>query len=300
MEAELVSVIMPAYNAERYIHMSIASVIQQSYKNVELVIVDDGSVDGTWEILERWAKAWPEKIRIFRRAENGGTAAALNDAIELARGAYICWLSADDLYCENMVESEVSFLKQNREFDAVFSRCSYIDENSHFVREVHYSKYAGFLEHGMEGIVMLLLHTNFWHGCTVLAKGECFKGGERFNVNYKASQDYDFWVRMAADYTIGCLDQVNVLSRIHGGQGSRTLNCNLDEVRVFFHLLYREDIMKKLCKKMGVQYCYENVKPFIEFRIKKYEGKEEELQAISEGLRTYMDMIVNGQIHFQN
>ena len=299
MEEELVSVIMPAYNAEKFIHMSIASVMQQSYQNVELVIVDDGSVDSTWQILERWEKAWPERVKIFKREQNGGTGAALNDAIELAEGEYICWLSADDLYCENMVESEVNFLKQNSQYDAVFSRCSYIDENSHFLRELNYDRYAGFFEEGMAGMIMLLLNSNLWHGCTVLAKAACFKCGEKFNVNYKASQDYDFWVRMAADYDIGYLDQANVLSRSHSGQGSRQMNCNADEICVFFNLLCREDIMKKLCRKMGVLYSYENIKPFIEFRAMKYEGKEEELQTMSEGLRTYMDMITTGRIHFE-
>ncbi len=57
--------------------------------------------------------------------------------------------------------------------------------------------------------------------------------------------------------------------------------------------------MKKLCRKMGVLYSYENIKPFIEFRAMKYEGKEEELQTMSEGLRTYMDMITTGRIHFE-
>ena len=89
MEKELVSVIMPAYNAEKYIYMSIESVMQQTYRNVELIIVDDGSQDSTLEIMRACVEKWPDKIRIFVREQNGGTAAALNDAIDGAGKLYL-------------------------------------------------------------------------------------------------------------------------------------------------------------------------------------------------------------------
>ena len=299
MNKELVSVIMPAYNAEKYIGMAIESVMKQTYRNAELVVVDDGSMDNTPEIIRRYANVWHDKIRLAVRKQNGGTAAALNDAIELAEGKYICWLSADDLYCENMVETEVSYLKQNKECDAVFSRCAYIDENNRFLWELRYDDYEEFFSMGMPGIIALLLRANLWHGCSLLSKAECFKLGERFNVAYKGSQDYDFWLRMAADYNIGYLDRVNVLSRSHSGQGSRKINCELDEIHVFFNLLYREDVMMKLYQKMNVEYCWENIIPYIEYRVGKYKGREEEMNAVSQSLQKYMNMIETGQIHFQ-
>ena len=299
MNKELVSVIMPAYNAEKFIGMAIESVMKQTYAKTELVIVDDASTDSTLVIMQQYADKWHDKIRISSREQNGGTAAALNDAIELAEGNYICWLSADDLYCENMVESEVDYLRQNKECDAVFSRCAYIDENSQFLSELSYTVYDEFFAMGMAGIIALLLRGNFWHGCTVLAKAECFKRRDRFNVNYRGAQDYDFWLRMAADYNIGYLDQVNVLSRMHSGQGSKRINCYLDEIYVFFDLLCREDIMIKLYQKMGAEYSYENIVPYIEYRIEKFAEREEELNAISQRLHKYMDMIEKGQLHFR-
>lgn len=300
MNNELVSVIMPAYNAEKYISMSIASVLEQTYKNVELVIVDDGSTDHTVEKVSACVNNWPDIIKLSIRKENGGTAAALNDAIELASGEYICWLSADDLYCSDMVESEVGFLKENRNYDAVFSKCAYIDENSEFLRELRYNS---LLEEGMKNmsvVVSTLMHGNFWHGCSVLAKAECFKREERFNLNYRASQDYDFWLRMAADFEIGYLSKINVLSREHGEQGSRKINCNLDEIRVFFNILYREDVIIKLFNKMGKKYSFENVKPYIQSRIERYRGMEEEMNIIQEELKRYSNLIQKGYIHFDS
>lgn len=296
---ELVSVIMPAYNAEKYIGMSIESVMKQTYGNVELVIVDDASTDSTLDIMRQYADKWNGKIRISAREQNGGTAAALNDAIELAQGEYICWLSADDLYCEDMVESEVGYLKQNENYDAVFSRCAYIDENGRFVSELQYSWCEELITAGAGAITALLLCGNFWHGCTVLARAECFKREERFNVAYKGAQDYDFWLRMAADYNIGYLDKVNVFSRNHSEQGSRKINCEVDAIDVFFNLLCREEIMMKLFRRIGAVYSYAHIVPYIEQWIRKFQGMEEEMNAISRGLSKYMGMMENGQIHFQ-
>lgn len=300
VKEELVSVIMPVYNTEKYVGMAMESVMHQTYKNVELVVVDDGSTDNTLDMIRQYADVWQGRIRFSAREKNGGTAAALNDAIELAEGDYICWLSADDFYCEDMVESEVDFLRRNTGCSAVFSRCAFIDENSRFLGEQDYTYNKDFIANGMEGIIARLLVGNFWNGCSVLAKAECFKKGERFNVAYKGAQDYDFWLRMAADYDIGYLDKVNVLSRVHGEQGSRKINCRVDEIDVFFHLLCREDLMLKLYQKMRIAYTYENILPYIKVRIERYRGMEVEMNAMSQGLKTYMNMVENGQIHFQS
>ncbi len=301
MNKELVSVIMPAYNAEKYISMSITSVLQQTYQYVELIIVDDGSTDNTAEIVLAYVNNWPDIIKLSCRIENGGTAAALNDAIELARGKYICWLSADDMYHSNMVETEVDYLKDNSKYDAVFSRCAYIDENNQLLSELTYSKvFEEEVDKNPKAIVSALLHGNFWHGCSVLAKAECFKRGERFNINYRSSQDYDFWLRMTADYEIGYLNKVNVLSREHAEQGSKKVNCNLEEIKVFFNMLYKENVIEKLLNKMDLQYSFKNISPYILSRIAKYQGMEEETEIIKGELENYTHLIENGCIHFNS
>ncbi len=300
MDEDIVTVIMPAYNAEKYIQMSIESVMLQTYPNVELVIVDDASTDSTPDIMRKCANIWHDRIRLFHREHNGGTAAALNDAIELASGRYICWLSADDLYCKDMVVSEINYLQQNPQYDAVFSRCALMNAAGQVYSTLSYDETEEFLEIGMPGVIILLLRQNFWHGCSLLAKAKCFKREDKFNVNFKAAQDYDFWLRMAADYDIGYLDKVNVLSRVHDEQGSKKMNCLADEIRVFFNTLRHEEVIMKLYKKMGIEYSYQNIKPFIENRVTRYTGRVEELNVLSTELKKYMDMIANGKIHFQN
>lgn len=297
---ELVSIIMPAYNAEKYIAMSIMSAIQQTHERIELIIVDDESKDNTRNIILGYANKYPDNIKFMFREKNGGTAAALNDAIELATGEYICWLSADDLYTEGMVESEIKWLKENGEYDAVFSRCVYIDESNNLLRELKYSEDFVAQINSASGVASSLLFGNFWHGCSVLAKAECFKREDRFNVDYKGAQDYDFWLRMAADYNIGYLDQVNVFSRRHSEQESKKINCNLDEIRVFFDLLQKEEIIMKLFNKIEIDYTFENIKPYIYHRIGKYQGLEEETRVVKEELQKYYDSMKNGLIHYTN
>lgn len=301
MNQELVSVIMPAYNAEKYIGMSITSVLQQTYKYVELIIVDDGSTDNTVEKVLAFANNWPDIINLSCRKENGGTAAALNDAIELARGKYICWLSADDMYCSEMVETEVDYLINNSNYDAVFSKCAYIDENNQLLGGQKYSEtFEEVVNKNPKIIVSSLLQENFWHGCSVLAKAECFKCGERFDINYRSCQDYDFWLRMTADYEIGYLNRVNVLSREHAEQGSKNINCNLEEIKVFFNMLYKEDVIEKLLNKMELKYSFENISPYILSRIIKYRGREEETEIVKGELEKYYNLIKNGCIHFSS
>lgn len=300
MKKDLVSIIMPAYNAEKYIAMSIMSAIQQTHERIELIIIDDESNDNTRNVILRYVNKYPDKIKCMFREKNGGTAAALNDAIELAKGNYICWLSADDLYTEDMVESELKWLEENSEYDAVFSRCAYIDENNSFMSELKYQEDFESQMGNMSAIVSALLYGNFWHGCSVLAKAECFKREDRFDVAYKGSQDYDFWLRMAANYKIGYLNQVNVFSRIHSEQGSKKINCNLDEIRVFFNLLQRENIITKLFDKMKISYTFENIRPYIQYRIDKYQGMDEEMDVVKVGLQKYYDSIKNGLIHYDN
>lgn len=301
MNQELVSVIMPAYNAEKYIGMSITSVLQQTYKYIELIIVDDGSTDNTVGKVLTYANNWPDIINLSCRKENGGTAAALNDAIELARGKYICWLSADDMYCSEMIETEVDYLINSSNYDAVFSRCAYVDENNQLLGELKYSEtFEEEANKSQKIIVSSLLHGNFWHGCSVLAKAECFKCGERFNINYRSSQDYDFWLRMTADYEIGYLNRVNVLSREHAEQGSKKINCNLEEIKVFFNMLYKEDVIEKLLNKMELKYSFKNINPYILSRIVKYREMEEETEIIKGELEKYYNLIKNGCIHFSS
>lgn len=117
---DLVSIIVPVYNAAQYIRETIESVLGQSYCEWELLLVDDGSKDASCKIMEEYAKK-DERIRVIRK-ENEGAAKARNTGVEMANGKYIAYLDADDLWTSDKLEKEVAFAKEN---DAAFCFTGY-------------------------------------------------------------------------------------------------------------------------------------------------------------------------------
>lgn len=102
----LVSILIPVYNAEKFVSNTIESALRQTYTNTEIVIVDDGSTDSSWEIIEYYREKYPQLIKSFRQ-ENKGACAARNKALKESSGDYIQWLDADDILDENKILSQL-------------------------------------------------------------------------------------------------------------------------------------------------------------------------------------------------
>ena len=118
---ELISIVMPAYNAAQYIEQSIESVLKQSYTNWELIIVDDCSVDDTYKIVGKLCIN-EERIKLFRMNENSGVAMARNFAISMSRGKYIAFLDSDDLWLPDKLEKQLNLMQEKK---AVISYTAY-------------------------------------------------------------------------------------------------------------------------------------------------------------------------------
>lgn len=113
IEEELCSVIMPAYNSEKYIDEAIESVIRQTYKNWELIIVNDASTDDTEKIIKSYQEK-DKRIKLISLAENQGVANARNMAIQIAEGRYIAFLDADDYWEKEKLQEQIKFMKKNK------------------------------------------------------------------------------------------------------------------------------------------------------------------------------------------
>ena len=118
---ELISIVMPAYNAAQYIEQSIESVLKQSYTNWELIIVADCSIDDTYKIVEKLCIT-EERIKLFRMNENSGVAMARNFAISMSRGKYIAFLDSDDLWLPDKLEKQLNLMQEKK---AVISYTAY-------------------------------------------------------------------------------------------------------------------------------------------------------------------------------
>ena len=125
MNNGLVSIIMPSYNTANYIGESINSVINQSYKNWELIIVDDCSTDNTDEVIKDFLK--DSRIKYLKNKENSGAAISRNKALRMAKGEWIAFLDSDDLWNHKKLEKQIKFMEQNK-YNFSYTKYREIDE----------------------------------------------------------------------------------------------------------------------------------------------------------------------------
>lgn len=209
------SIVIPVYNGSNYLREAVDSALNQTYRNIEVIVVNDGSNDSgkTKEI----AKSYGKRIRYFYK-ENGGVASALNLGIRNMKGEYFSWLSHDDVYYPSKIEEQIKYLRDiNRDDIIIYSDFELIDTNSKFIKDVR----LGEIE--PKKIIAALLYESFMHGCTLLIPRKCFQDEMLFNENLRSTQDYDLWFRLSMNYNFVHLDKVLIKSRQHSGQGIRTL-----------------------------------------------------------------------------
>jgi glycosyltransferase involved in cell wall biosynthesis/SAM-dependent methyltransferase len=209
-----VSLIIPVYNGADYLRDAIRSAMAQTYENIEIIVVDDGSRDSG--ATESIAREFADSIRFMQR-ENGGVAAALNTAIDAMTGDYFSWLSHDDVYATDKVEQEMEAMLR---LDAGKGQT------------VIYSDYAVFsgspasaIDVRMQGVPpeafrYWLTIANVLHGCTLLIPRRAFLEVARFDESLRTTQDFDLWFRLAAHLRFRHLPKVLVYARSHAQQGS--------------------------------------------------------------------------------
>ena len=188
----LVSVIMPAYNAEKYITESIQSVQQQTHSNWELIIIDDGSTDNTKTLVLQFAKT-DTRIKYFFQ-QNGKQGRARNNGIRQASGNLIAFLDADDLWLPEKLEKQILFI-DSAKADIVFADVMVIDEKRKKLKDswgVQKKSYAG-----SAGIIAFLKE-NKMPLLTVLAKKESIQkvNGFKESDEIQYGEDYELWLKM--------------------------------------------------------------------------------------------------------
>lgn len=215
-----VSIVIPVYNGVNYMREAIDSALAQTYNNIEVIVVNDGSTDDTEKIV----LSYGSKIKYFYK-ENGGVASALNLAIEKSEGDYISWLSHDDVYYLNKIESQIKKLSELKEIDRMnsilMSNYSLINEKSQFISNQEFHK-----THDLEKLNYPLypLLKGLIHGCTLLIPKKCFVEVGYFDPKLKTTQDYDLWFKMFPKYKMIFMSEVLVKSRWHSEQGSKKIN----------------------------------------------------------------------------
>lgn len=126
-----ISIIMPAYNAGKYLRACLDSILSQDYTSYEVVILNDGSTDNTLEVAELYAKH-DARIQVYSNSTNKGISYTLNKAIGLARGKYICRMDADDVMTPSRLQSQIKFLQDNSDHILVGGQVSLVDAEGNF------------------------------------------------------------------------------------------------------------------------------------------------------------------------
>ena len=245
----LVSIVIPVYNGADFLSEAINSALAQTYDNIEILVVNDGSTDdGKTTII---AQSYGTKIRYFEK-ENGGVSTALNLGIREMKGAYFSWLSHDDLFADTKVEKQILFLKEQGKSCLIYSNYIYIDSNGK-----HLSLANGIKSRTNRNFTHLLLSDFPINGITTLIHKSILDEVGFFNEELKTSQDYDYWFRCSKKFTMVFFPQVVAYSRLHPNQGTRTNKLMKFEGDVLYTQIARYFFSTESSQKLRRQEIFE-------------------------------------------
>ncbi|MGE5474758.1 MAG: glycosyltransferase [Ignavibacteriales bacterium] len=260
-----VSIIIPVYNGSDYIREAIDSALAQSYKDIEVIVVNDGSDDAgkTEEICE----SYKDRILYFYKA-NGGVASALNFGIQQMTGDYFSWLSHDDVYYPEKIETQVNKLISIKTEDndvILYSDYELIDEQSKYlgIRRIPNIKSTA--------MCRALITGHPINGCTILIPKDCFKRVGMFNESLKTTQDYEMWFKLAKNFEFIHIPTILIKSRIHSKQGSKVMNIkHMEECNQYYIWALKEISVSKSSSLVKIFSSFFIAKAAIILKIKGY------------------------------
>lgn len=235
---DLVSVIIPTYNRANYLVESLDSVLAQTYRNLEVIVVNDGSTDETKTKLVPFL----DRISYFEKS-NGGKSSALNLGLKHISGDYVWVFDDDDVALPELVELHISVFESQPEVDFVYSGFAYFEgkDADNVIETVEATAHP-------EGEMLgQLLSGNFISGVSVVVRKRCYDRVGIYDERLIRAQDYDMWIRLArAGFKAGVIRQPLVRVRKHDGlRGSEEDRFETSELREK-HLEYHRIIMQKI------------------------------------------------------
>jgi len=195
----LVSVIIPAYNADKYLGEAIDSILSQTYKNIEVIIIDDASTDGTLKIIREY-QLKDERIRLYSNKKNVGIGANRARGIELAKGKYICWQDADDVSLLDRISNQVDYLDRHKSVGIVGGFIHFFDENGDSVIR-RYDEHDAALRNK-------IFRYNPVAQPASMARAEVYNEVGTYDSKYVVSEDLEMIFRIGVKYKFANIQKV--------------------------------------------------------------------------------------------
>lgn len=210
----LISVVMPAYNADKYIGYAIESILNQTYFNLELIIVEDGSTDDTDLIIRQYKDS---RIRVIKNSCNKGIAYSTNKGIEASRGKYIALMDDDDIAVEKRLEYQVDYLEHHQDIDILGGRSVQIDA---FNKEIRFENIP---RNNPDYIRAILLFNcmDFRNGTAMMRKDFIIKNKLRYEENCLGMQDFKFYIDSSKIGNISSIGNLLLKYRVHEGNETK-------------------------------------------------------------------------------
>lgn len=199
-----ISVLMPVFNSERYLKMAIDSILNQTFKDFELIIINDGSTDSSEEVILSYSDL---RIKYFKNIENIGLIATLNRGIDLCSSPLIARMDADDISLPERLQKQWTFLNEHPEVAMVGSDIQIIDENNRHVKTV--KKYCP--PHLIQSL--LFFKCAFVHPSVLIRKDILIEF--RYSADYIHAEDYFLWSQIVFKYPVASLPEVLIKYREH-------------------------------------------------------------------------------------
>jgi glycosyltransferase involved in cell wall biosynthesis len=207
-----ISVLLPVYNGEKFLSESIESILNQTLKNFELVIIDDASSDKTWEIIKRYRKL-DRRIVALRNERNLRISASLNKGLDVAKGKYILRMDADDWSYPRRLEKQYRFMEKHTEIGVSGGSIEVCDEKLKVINKRNYP----ISDKAVRKVIFR--YSPFAHPATIWRK-EIMKSAGGYNPNIPLSQDYDLYFRVGKISKFGNLNDVLIKLRTHDDSSS--------------------------------------------------------------------------------
>lgn len=211
MSKELVSVCLPVYNGERTIKETLDSIIEQTYDNIEIIVVDNCSTDNTVEIVK---SIQCDKIRLYCNDANLGMAGNWNKCLEYVKGKYIQFVCADDLLLPESVEKKVKMIRKDSNISMVFSASQIINDNNQMVMERHQYHKSCIVDGTKLAKKSYYSKNLYGEPSNVLFRADLIEIVGKFALNTCYTTDWDMWLRLSCQGKVGYVDQVLMKYRI--------------------------------------------------------------------------------------